>query len=257
MYDSSAGEDTFIYVLDTGILLDHVDFEGRAEVGFAGGDETDQYHGTFVGSVAGGVVHGVAKKATIIDVQVMGSSGGSAATIVKGLEWAVDDVLAKNRVGKAVFNLSLGTPSPPGALNDAVQAAINEGIIVVIAAGNSNDDTADWSPANTPDAITVAASNKDYRRWGPSNWGSIVDLFAPGEAITAASSQSSTAVNTDSGTSYASPHVAGVAAYLLALEGPRNQAEMWERIQELALRDLIADTKEVPNLLLYNGIQTS
>lgn len=254
VYDSSAGEGAFIYIVDSGILLEHVDFEGRAEAGFASGGSTDRHHGTIVGSIAGGAKYGVAKKASIIDVQVMENDGGSAATIIEGVGWAVNDVSSKGRVGKSVFNLSLGAPGGPGALNDACQAAIDAGITVVIAAGNYDIDTATFTPANTPNAITVAASNSQYRRWRYSNWGAAADIFAPGEEVTGAWPTSTTDEHTDSGTSLAAPHVAGVVAYLLALEGARTPAEAWERVQELALKDLIEDTKEVPNLLLYNGI---
>lgn len=253
-YDSSAAEGTFIYIIDSGILLDHVDFEGRAEAGFASGEETARMHGTLVGSIAGGVKFGVAKKATVIDVQVMTDGGGSAANIIEGVGWAVNDVVSKGRVGKSVFNLSLGAPGNPGALNDACQAAIDAGITLVIAAGNANVDSAGYTPANTPSAITVAASNSGYSRWAYSNWGSTADIFAPGEQVTGAWPTSTTGEHTDSGTSLAAPHVAGVIAYLFALEGSRTPAEVLERLQELALKDLIGDTKEVPNILLYNGI---
>ncbi|KFA46894.1 hypothetical protein S40293_03613 [Stachybotrys chartarum IBT 40293] len=252
-YDDSAGEGSFIYVADTGILLDHVEFEGRAQAGYSSGSPTDLLHGTYVASLAGGVTYGVAKQATIIDLQVLGNAGGSTTTVLAGLTWAVNDAISNGRVGASVINMSLGSPSVSQSLNDAVQAAIDDGIPVVVAAGNANQDAAGWSPASNPGAITVAASNQNYARWSSSNWGSAVDIFAPGERVTGASSSSNTALITDSGTSMAAPHVAGVIAYLLSLEGPRSPDEMWERLQELAIRDVIADPRGVPNLLLYNG----
>lgn len=169
-----------------------------------------------------------------------------------GLDWTVRDIISKNRVGKAVINMSLLTASST-VVNNAVQAAIDNGIPVVAAAGNSNIDSADWSPANLPAAITVAASNNNYQRWRNSNWGSVVDLFAPGESVTSAWYTSPTSTYTTSGTSQAAPHVAGVVAYLLALEGPRTPAQIKARIFALATKNLISDRREVPNLLLYNG----
>lgn len=253
-YDSSAGAGTFSYVLDSGLLASHREFQGRAVLGYdaTNGAQTDHSHGTHVAGIIGGVTYGVAKKTSIIGVQVMGSASGSGSWILDGLDWTMRDILAKKRVGKAVINMSL-TSSNSGTLNSAVQAVINNGVPVVTAAGNSDIDSADWSPANLPAAITVAASNKNYQRWAFSNWGSTVDLFAPGEGITSAWHTSSTATFTTSGTSQAAPYVAGVAAYLLALEGPRAPAELKARILGLATKGLISDRKEVPDLLLYNG----
>lgn len=253
-YDSTAGEGSFIYVFDSGILLDHAEFEGRAVAGYTGSDPTDLEHGTGVASMAGGATFGVAKKATLVNVQVMGSASGSTTTIVDGMTWTVNDIVSKNRVGKSVINMSLSTPITSQVLNDAVQAAIDNGIPVVAAAGNSNTDTVDTSPANQPNAIAVAACNKNYQRWAYSNWGSTVDIFAPGQDVTVASATGTNASRISSGTSEAAPVVAGVVAYLLALEGPRTPAEIRTRLDELAIKDQITDTKEVPNLLLYNGI---
>jgi subtilisin family serine protease len=204
--------------------------------------------------MAGGATFGVAKKATLVNVQVMGSASGSTTTIVDGMTWTVNDIVSKNRVGKSVINMSLSTPTTSKVLNDAVQAAIDNGIPVVAAAGNSNEDSVNTSPANQPNAIAVAACNKNYQRWAYSNWGSTVDIFAPGQEVTVASATGTNASRISSGTSEAAPVVAGVVAYLLALEGPRTPAEIKTRLEELAIKDKITDTKEVPNLLLYNGI---
>ncbi|KAM0424542.1 hypothetical protein ACHAPT_010258 [Fusarium lateritium] len=253
-YDSSAGTGTFSYVLDSGLLASHKEFEGRATLGYdaTNGAETDHGHGTHVAGIIGGSTYGVAKKTSIVGVQVTGIASGSSAWLLDGLDWTIRDILSKKRVGKAVINMSLLTSSST-ITNNAVQAVIDSGVPVVAAAGNSNIDAADWSPANLPEAITVAASNKDYQRWRNSNWGSVVDLFAPGQDVTSAWVTSSTATYTTSGTSQAAPHVAGVVAYLLALEGPRTPAEIKARILDLAIKDLISDRREVPNLLLYNG----
>ncbi|KPM41692.1 Alkaline protease 1 [Neonectria ditissima] len=253
IYDSSAGEGTYSYVLDSGVFVEHVDYEGRAtSYDATGGAETDYTHGTHVAGIIGGATYGVAKKTQLIGVQVMGSTTGQSSWLLGGLNWTMNDILSKGRIGKSVINMSL-TSSSSTIVNDAVQAVIDSGVSVIAAAGNSNSDSADWSPANLPDAITVAASNNNYSRWSASNWGSTVDLFAPGQAILSTWVGSSSATYTTSGTSMAAPYVAGVVAYLLALEGPRTPAEMKARILGLAIKDLISDRKDVPNLLLYNG----
>jgi oryzin len=253
-YDLTAGQGTFVYVLDSGIRIDHDEFEGRAVFGrdTSGGYPTDKKHGTHVGAIINGKTFGVAKKATVVDVQVLGSETGSTSGVISGVSWAVNDIVSKGRVGKAVINMSLGG-SNSDATNNAVQAAIDSSIAVVVSAGNENSDSAKSSPANQPNAITVAASNKNYRRWAYSNWGTVVDLFAPGEEITSANPDSKTATYTTSGTSQAAPHVAGLVAYLLGLEGPRSPREMLTRLQELAINGRVSDVKGVPNLLVYNG----
>ncbi|OBS24582.1 hypothetical protein FPOA_05124 [Fusarium poae] len=252
-YDSTAGAGTFAYVLDSGIYLQHQEFQGRAVFGAdTSGVTTEKKHGTLVAAIINGATYGVAKKATVVDVQVLGDETGATSGILAGISWTVNDVVAKKRVGKSVINMSLSGASST-ALNDAVQKAIDAGITVVVAAGNSNQDASTQSPANQPNAITVAASNKKYQRWTHSNWGSVCDIFAPGEEIISASSVSVSASRTSSGTSEAAPYVAGVVAYLLGLEGSRTPAQIRARLLELAIKDKVSDTKSVPNLLLYNG----
>ncbi|KAF5665061.1 alkaline protease (oryzin) [Fusarium heterosporum] len=253
-YDSTAGAGTFAYILDSGIYLQHQEFQGRAIFGAdTSGVTTKKTHGTLVAALVNGATYGVAKKATVVDVQVLGDDFGSTSGILDGLGWTVNDVVSKKRAGKAVINMSLSGASSQ-ILNDAVQKAIDAGIPVIAAAGNENQDASDSSPANHPNVITVAASNKNYQRWAQSNWGPACDIFAPGQDIISASSTSTSASRTSSGTSEAAPYVAGVVAYLLALEGSRTPAQIWSRLQELAIKDKIADPKGVPNLLVYNGI---
>ncbi|KAF5019286.1 hypothetical protein F66182_8704 [Fusarium sp. NRRL 66182] len=254
IYDESAGEGTFSYVVDSGLFASHVDFEGRAELAYdaTDGAETDHGHGTHVAGIVGSKTYGVAKKTRLLGVQVTGTDRGESSWFLDGIAWTVNDILSKGRVGKSVVNMSLlvGNSS---IINNAVKSMIDSGIPVIAAAGNSNSDTAEWSPANLPEAITVAASNRDFRRWSPSNWGPTVDLFAPGQQVPSTWVGSSDQVYTTSGTSMAAPYVAGVAAYLLALEGPTSPAALKARILDLATPELIADAKGVPNLLLYNG----
>ncbi|KAM0543302.1 hypothetical protein ACHAPJ_012386 [Fusarium lateritium] len=254
IYDASAGEGTFSYVLDSGLFAKHNDFEGRATLAYdaTGGAKTDHSHGTHVAGIIGGKTYGVAKKTSLLGVQVTGTDSGQGSWILDALSWTTNDILSKGRVGKSVINMSLATTSS-AIINDAVKAVIDSGIPVIAAAGNMNDDTANWSPANLPEAITVAASNRNFRRWSASNWGSTVDLFAPGQDIPSTWVGSPNEVYTTSGTSMAAPYVAGVAAYLLRLEGSKSPAALKARILDLATPDLISDAKGVPNLLLYNG----
>jgi subtilisin family serine protease len=141
IYDTSAGAGTFSYVFDSGILLSHVDFEGRAVLGIdaTGGAVSDRTHGTHVAGIVGGRTYGVAKKTSIIDVQVTGSELGQLSWVLAGLEWATRDVAARNRTGKAVINASLAS-SASAVVNSAWKAVIDAGIPVVAAAGNSNQD---------------------------------------------------------------------------------------------------------------------
>lgn len=253
-YDSTAGEGVFAYVLDSGIYLEHEEFQGRAVFGAdTSGVTSEKQHGTLVAAIVNGATYGVAKKATVVDVQVLGDSRGTTSGVIDGVAWTVNDIVAKKRAGKAVINMSLSGASSE-IMNDAVQKAIDAGVPVVAAAGNMNENAANWSPGNNPNVITVAASNKNYQRWQHSNWGPACDIFAPGEEILSAWPTSSTGSRTADGTSEAAPHVAGVIAYLLALEGPRTPAKIWERVKELAIKDKITDSKGVPNLFLYNGI---
>ncbi|KAM0345857.1 hypothetical protein ACHAPU_006211 [Fusarium lateritium] len=254
VYDSSAGAGIFAYVLDSGIYLQHEEFQGRAVFGAdTSSVASEKQHGTLVAAIINGATYGVAKKATVIDVQVLGDDVGTSSGVLDGLAWTVNDVVAKKRAGKAVINMSLSGGSSQ-IMNDAVQKAIDAGIPVVAAAGNENRDAADGSPGNNPNVITVAASNKNYQRWANSNWGPTCDIFAPGQDITSAWPTSASGTHTASGTSEAAPHVAGVVAYLLALEGSRTPAQIWSRLKELAIKDKITDTQGIPNLLVYNGI---
>ncbi|KAF4972706.1 hypothetical protein FSARC_771 [Fusarium sarcochroum] len=254
IYDASAGEGTFSYVLDSGLFAQHNDFEGRAVLAYdaTGGEKTDHSHGTHVAGIIGGKTYGVAKKTSLLGVQVTGTEIGQLSWILDALSWTSNDVLSKGRVGKSIINMSITTTSST-IVNEAVKSIIDSGIPVIVAAGNSNADAADYSPANLPEAITVAASNRNFRRWSASNWGSTVDLFAPGQDIPSTWVGSANEVYTTSGTSMASPYVAGVAAYLLGLEGSKSPAALKARILDLASTNLISDAKEVPNLLVYNG----
>jgi subtilisin family serine protease len=208
------------YIVDTGILLTHTDFAGRATTGYdavtAGGTATDcNGHGTHVAGTVGGTLHGVAKAVSLVAVRVLGCNGsGTNAGVIAGVDW-----VANNHVKPAVANMSLGGGAST-TLDNAVKNAIAQGVPFAVAAGNGNifgiaQNACNSSPARVPEAITVGATEKTDKKASYSNFGTCVDIFAPGSGITSAWYTSPTATNTISGTSMASPHVAGVAALYL------------------------------------------
>ncbi len=214
------------YIIDTGINLTHVEFEGRASSGADlvdnDTDATDcNGHGTHVAGTIGSKTYGVAKSAKLIAVRVLDCNGsGSISGVVAGIEW-----VTQHHVGPSVANMSLGG-GVSQALDDAMNASIASGVTYVVAAGNDNADACSGSPSRVANAITVGASTSADARASFSNFGSCVDIFAPGLDITSTWLGSNTATNTISGTSMASPHVAGVAALYLSLHPSASPAEV-------------------------------
>ena len=212
----SDGTNVRAYVIDTGILANHVEFNGRTIPGYSAigaiSNTTDcNGHGTHVAGTIGGTNYGVAQNVSLVPVRVLDCNGsGSTTGVIAGLEW-----VTANAVKPAVANMSLGGGAST-ALDNAVSALVASGVTVVVAAGNSRADACKSSPARVPSAITVAASDKNDVFASFSNYGSCVDIIAPGVNITSAWWTSSTATGTISGTSMASPHVAGVVARLLS-----------------------------------------
>ncbi|HEX8362965.1 MAG TPA: S8 family peptidase [Longimicrobium sp.] len=202
-----------VYVIDTGIRTDHVDFGGRASVGYDGFGGTGQDcngHGTHVAGTAGGGTYGVAKSASLIAVRVLDCGGSGAwSTVIAGVDW-----VTQNHVKPAVANMSLGGGANT-AVDQAVSNSIAAGVTYAIAAGNDNANACNYSPARVSTALTVGNSTSTDARASTSNHGSCLDLFAPGTNILSAWYTSTTATATISGTSMASPHVAGVAALYL------------------------------------------
>lgn len=213
---SRTGVGVYAFIVDTGIRADHTEFAGRVLPGYSviadgNGTEDCNGHGTHVSGTVGGTTWGVAKGVGLVPVRVLDCSGsGSWSGVIAGLDW-----VASSTLRPAVANLSLGGAAS-STVDAAVAGAVAQGVTVVVAAGNNNgQDACQYSPAREPSAITVGAtSNNDYRAYF-SNIGTCVDLFAPGYNITSAWNSSSTATNTISGTSMATPHVSGVAALVL------------------------------------------
>jgi len=205
------------YIIDTGIRLTHGEFaNGRATSGYDaidGGSADDcNGHGTHVAGTVGGSLYGVAKGVSLVAVRVLDCNGsGSTSGVIAGVNW----VTTNHQAGQpAVANMSLGG-GISSALDTAVRNSITDGVTYALAAGNENTNACNSSPARTAEAITVGATTRTDARASFSNYGTCVDLFAPGNGITSAWYSSNTATNTISGTSMASPHVAGAAAVYL------------------------------------------
>jgi subtilisin family serine protease len=203
------------YVLDSGIRIGHREFGGRARYGYDAVDsdavaQDCNGHGTHVAGTVGGSTYGVARDVKLVAVRVLGCNGsGSYADIIAGVDW-----VTAHAQRPAVANMSLGGPTSK-ALDDAVERSIAAGVTYAVAAGNDNQNACRQSPAHAPAAITVGATDRADRRASFSNYGSCLDLFAPGVRIESASGKSDTATMSMSGTSMASPHVAGAAALVL------------------------------------------
>ncbi|HZF90557.1 S8 family peptidase [Streptomyces sp.] len=215
-YPDSAGTGVTAYVIDTGVRISHSQLTGRAVNGYdaVDGDTTAQDgngHGTHVATTIAGSTYGVAKKAKIVAVRVLNNSGsGTTAGVIAGIDW-----VTKNHSGPSVANMSLGG-GVSTTLDTAVRNSIASGVTYAVAAGNSNANASSFSPARVSEAITVGATTSTDARASYSNYGSALDIFAPGSSITAGWHTSDTATNTISGTSMATPHVAGAAAVYLA-----------------------------------------
>ncbi|KAJ3104174.1 serine protease [Phlyctochytrium bullatum] len=210
-----------IYVLDTGVRVDHEEFEGRAIFGkdFTGtGNQDSNGHGTHVAAIAAGKTFGVAKKANIIAVKVLGKDGtGTTEMVALGLQWVVTQVKSKPGV-RAVVNLSLGGGGKSQALKEHVDTLVALGVPVAVAAGNSGSDACANSPADSDNVLTVGALAQDDSKAAFSNFGRCVSLYAPGKEIQSAGITGSTSATAfESGTSQASPLVAGVLANYMAL----------------------------------------
>jgi cerevisin len=279
LYSADGGEGVDVYVIDTGTNIEHVDFEGRAKWGktipSGDADEDGNGHGTHCSGTVGGKKYGVAKKASIIAVKVLRSNGsGTMSDVVKGVEFAAEshsNKLAAAKDGKhkgfkgSAANMSLGGGKSP-TLDLAVNAAVDAGIHFAVAAGNDNADSCNYSPAAAANAVTVGASTLTDERAYFSNYGKCNDIFAPGLNILSTWIGNKYAHNTISGTSMASPHIAGLLAYLLSLQPAKSsgyavaditpkklKANLISIATEGALTDVPSDTKNVCNIHLLTN----
>jgi cerevisin len=270
LYDSEGGEGVTAYVVDTGINIEHDNFDGRAVWGktipYNDEDVDGNGHGTHCAGTIGSVTYGVAKKADIVAVKVLRSNGsGSMSDVIKGVEYVANDHIKNGKDRKAsTANMSLGGGNSP-TLDLAVNAAVDAGIHFAVAAGNEDQDACNSSPASAANPITVGASTLADDRAYFSNWGKCVDLFAPGLNIlsTYIGSKSATAVL--SGTSMASPHVCGLLTYFLSLQPDSDSAFAEGKIDitpaflkakliEYGTKNVLSDIDaNTPNVLIFNG----
>jgi subtilisin family serine protease len=241
------------YVIDTGVRASHADFSGRVTGGYtavADGRGTDDCngHGTHVAGTVGGETWGVAKDVRIVPVRVLDCAGsGSTSGVIAGVDW-----VTANRSGPSVANMSLGG-GVSAALDTAVDRSIAAGVTYAVAAGNEGQNACNVSPARVATALTVGASTRtDSRDTGYSNYGSCLDVFAPGSGITSAWYTSNTATNTISGTSMASPHVAGVAALYLQGNPGASPATVSDAIVSTSTTGALTNVGSgSPNRLVY------
>jgi hypothetical protein len=250
---TTEAQGTTVFVIDTGIRTTHVEFTGRINLNLAGtaiddgfGVEDCNGHGTHVAGSVGGTLFGVAKKATLVPIRVLDCNGsGSNEGVIAGM-----DFVAANHPAKSVVNMSLGGPAS-AATDAAVRNLVANGVTVVVAAGNENQDACNTSPAREPMAITVASSTNTDVRSSFSNFGSCVDIFAPGSDITSAWIDSDTSINTISGTSMASPHVAGAAALFLAQNAAATPAQVTAGLIAASTTNKLTNVSGSPNRLLH------
>ncbi|KAF4913009.1 Alkaline proteinase [Colletotrichum viniferum] len=261
VYDTSAGANTYAYVVDSGVLSTHSQFGGRATLGynvFSSAHVDSIGHGTHVAGTIGGSTYGVAKQTNIISVKVFEGRQSTTSAILAGFNWAVNDIVSKSRASRSVINMSLGGEATT-TWTTAINAAYNQGVLSVVAAGNGDENgnplpVSSQSPANAPNALTVAAVDSSWRPASFTNYGAGVDIFGPGVSILSSYIGGNSATASLSGTSMAAPHLAGLAVYLQALEGLSTPAAVTNRIKALGTTGRVTGTLSgSPNLVSFNG----
>jgi aqualysin 1 len=250
-YDNT-GAGVYAFIIDTGILSTHVEFAGRVLSGFTSvidGNGTNDCngHGTHVSGTVGGSTYGVAKQVTLVPVRVLNCQGsGTWSGVIAGIDHAANSPLRP-----AVANMSLGGGFS-SAVNNAVAGAVSKGVTMAVAAGNDNANACNYSPASEPSAITVGSTTSTDGRSSFSNYGTCVDIFAPGSSITSSWRTSNTAINTISGTSMATPHVAGAAALVAQANPGASPATIASFLTSNATSGVVSGAGTgSPNLLLY------
>jgi subtilisin family serine protease len=251
---TNTGSGVTAYIIDTGIRADHTEFGGRVVGGVTAindgrGSSDCNGHGTHVAGTVGGKTYGMAKSVKLFAVRVLDCQGsGSNSGVIAGVDW-----VTYNHSKPAVANMSLGGGASQ-ALDDAVSNSIQAGVTYVVAAGNENQNACNTSPARVSAALTVGASTKSDARASFSNYGSCLDLFAPGQDITSAWYTGGSATRTISGTSMAAPHVAGFAAIILQTNPGASPSSVSNYIRDYATSGTLSSIGSgSPNRLLFKG----
>jgi len=258
---SHTGAGVDVYIIDTGIMITHNDFEGRARWGVAYADDGSlddlNGHGTHCAGTVAGATYGIAKYANLVAVKVLSASGGGTwADVIAGVDYLTNN----GQSGRALGSMSLGGGGSNAGLTSAINSCVSKGIPVVVAAGNSNANACGYTPSGIPSVISVGATEmagdegEEYdNRAVYSNFGRCTHIFAPGTDITSSWIGTNTASRMISGTSMACPHVAGIVATLLSNDPSLSPQALRDLLQENAQKDLIANPgTESPNLLLWN-----
>lgn len=250
VYDSSSGAGTWSYIVDSGINVDHREFESRASNGYNAArpeEMKDTFgHGTHMAAIVGGMTFGVAKKTNLIAVKVMKGFQTPGSKVVDGYQWAVKDILSKNRQAKAVINLAVGGGYVQ-ALNKAIDEAYKSGVTTVVAFGNQGEQST-WPRS----AIAVSSTDKN-RKWSGSLRNARTTIFAPGASIKSAWIGSAEATKSMSGSSPAAAHVAGLVAYFKGMRRLSDAKQTQQTLVTFALRNVVGDAGQAPNLFAYNG----
>jgi cerevisin len=257
-YDQPAGGGVDVYVVDTGVYIEHQEFGGRATFGwFAPGlkEEDDSGHGTHVAGIIAGSTYGVAKNANIIAVKVFDSSPESdSAQVVEGINWVSANVEITKKPSIACMAFNSDDSGPIESINDAIVELIAHGVAVVVSAGNDGKDASTNSPASVTEALVIAASDITNTMWPSSNYGRVVDVFAPGVDIISAWIDGPLSTNYGSGTSMSAAHVAGIVACFLSADTGLDPAALSSKIYSLMTQNVIIG---VPvgtyNDLVFNG----
>jgi aqualysin 1 len=257
---NTTGTGVTAYIIDTGIRATHSEFGGRVTAGFttindSNGTNDCAGHGTHVAGTVGGATYGVAKNVTLVPVRVIGCGGtGTISGVIAGIDWVTSDHAAG---APAVANVSLSSGAS-SALDRAVTKSIRDGVTYAVAAGNDNSNACNFSPGRVDGAITVGSSTSSDDRSSFSNFGTCVDLFAPGSDIVSSYNTSDTATQIISGTSMASPHVAGVAALFLETNPGASPATVTAALVNSATLNHLSNAGSgSPNLLLNSLLTTN
>ncbi|VUC32936.1 unnamed protein product [Clonostachys rosea] len=253
VFDDSAGAGTCVYILDTGIQITHAEFGGRASMvaNFVGGSNTDgNGHGTAIAGVVGGVTYGVSRNTALLGVKVLDDTGsGTTSGVISGIDWIASDVSSRNCPHGFAVNIAFGG-SFSTALNTAVTALISGGTFVSVFGGSNAANVANYSPASVATACTSGGSTSTDVAASWSNYGSLLDIWAPGQNVVSTGLGGTTI--TVSG-AIASAHIAGLGAYIASLEGIIG-AGICDRLKQLATPNVLGNVPaQTVNLIAYNG----